>query len=77
MTFPPGPARGCLRGAIAAKGDLRTLLVMTERTPSAEHTFLTRRQVLQRYQWTERTSYRRMAAPGFPPPIGGRYRLTP
>ena len=75
MRCLPGSATGRHAGAIAAIDGFRTLLVMTENTPSAEHIFLSRRGGLARYLWSERTSYRRMAAPGFPRPIGGRYRL--
>ena len=75
MSSSPDPATGRRAGAVAAIGGLQTVLFMTENTPSAEHTFLTRREGLARYQWSQRTSYLRVAAPGFPRPIGGRFCL--
>jgi hypothetical protein len=45
----------------------------TER--SAEHTFLTTRDVFARYGWKRTYGYRMTRSPGFPGRIGNRYRL--
>lgn len=42
---------------------------------NAEHTFLTPREVFDRYRWGRTKGYEMLKSPRFPRPVGGAYRL--
>jgi hypothetical protein len=48
---------------------------MTNYTTPPEHTFLSKREVIEPYDWGRTEGYQVMADPDFPRAIQGRYRL--
>jgi hypothetical protein len=52
-----------------------TLADPTGTPANPQHTFMCSREVFLRYRWKRTKGYQMLTSPGFPRPIGGRYRL--